>query len=270
MGCSRWWHGDETAQTLGGCGRGRAAITYSVELVGLADQPTVPLLARAASEAGRSCHGRWQPCEQVPETFGRSPDNTISSTVISNGVWEWFYRFSEQQEAKDEWLSQKLRDGKMYEEANIRPYLRVSLSQLPGRSGKNMDVCEPCNSLSNIAFHEATVFSTCKGLPFQGRACNSDGWLQCPGCGQRVLPCQCNEGGSARRCLHDGSNHVPDAPAHGHEGPSGHEPCIEPSRQEHHLPVGQWRRPGGKQGEGLAWADGGQQSQGWSSHAHLP
>jgi len=44
--------------------------------------------------------------------------------------------------------------------------LKVSLNQLPGRSGDNMIVCEPCNTLSNIVFHEAAVYTACKGLPF--------------------------------------------------------------------------------------------------------
>jgi len=100
------------------------------------------------------------------ETYGRSADDSISSTAISNGIWEWFYMYSQEQDAKDEWLVRKTRDGRMYEESDILPYLEVSLDQLPGRIGDEMVVCEPCNTLSNIVFHEAAVFTGCKGLPF--------------------------------------------------------------------------------------------------------
>jgi len=86
--------------------------------------------------------------------------------VVSNGVWEWFYQYSKEQEAKDEWLSRYFRDGDMYEEARLEPHLQVDLSQLPGRNGEDMVVCEPCNSVSNIAFDEAAVYTTCKNLPF--------------------------------------------------------------------------------------------------------
>jgi len=99
------------------------------------------------------------------ETRGKNRDGSISASVVSDGVWEWMYMYSQEQNAKDEWLSRKERDGKMYNESNIKPYMKVALDQLPGRSGENMSVCEPCNTLSNIMFMEATVYSTCKGLP---------------------------------------------------------------------------------------------------------
>jgi len=100
------------------------------------------------------------------ESLGRNEDDSISATAVSNGVWEWFYQYSKEQSAKDEWLSLKLRDGKMFKEADITPYLQVSLDKLPGRFGDNMSVCEPCNALSNIVFQEAAVYTSCKGFPF--------------------------------------------------------------------------------------------------------
>jgi len=99
------------------------------------------------------------------ESLGSNADKSISSTAIADGMWEWMYEYSKDPAPGDEWLSYKKRGG-MYEESDMKPYLRVKLDQLPGRSGEDMEVCEPCNTLSNIRFHEAAAWTACKGYPF--------------------------------------------------------------------------------------------------------
>jgi len=100
------------------------------------------------------------------EVLGSNADRSISSTVISDGMYEWMYEYSRDQAPGDPWLSYKTIKGGMYEESDLKPYLRVKLDQLPGRSGQDMEVCEPCNTISNIRFHEAATWTACKGYPF--------------------------------------------------------------------------------------------------------
>lgn len=73
--------------------------------------------------------------------------------------------YSKEQAATYHWLSFK-EGGGMYEESDMLPYEAVSSDQLPGRFAENMTVCEPCNTHSNIAFHEAAMWPACQGYPF--------------------------------------------------------------------------------------------------------
>jgi len=96
------------------------------------------------------------------ETLGTNADGSISSTVVSDGLWRWVYEYSQKQAPNDLWLS----GGKMWDESDIMPYENIPLGQIRGRSGQDMVVQEPCNALSNLAFHETAVWITCKDLSF--------------------------------------------------------------------------------------------------------
>jgi len=99
------------------------------------------------------------------EVLGTSDDNSISATAMGNGLWEWLYQYNLDQKPDDPWLS-KIAAGQMYDESRITPYLEVSLDQFPGRNGDDMIVAEPCNTVSNIMYHEAAVWVSCKGYHF--------------------------------------------------------------------------------------------------------
>jgi len=55
---------------------------------------------------------------------------------------------------------------RLWEEArDFQPFPTLDLSPM-GRSGQTMQVLEPCNTLSNLAYQEAAVWMTCKVYPF--------------------------------------------------------------------------------------------------------
>merc|ERR1740121_1747504 len=72
--------------------------------------------------------------------------------------------YSQDQSPDDLWLSRQ-KKGRMWDESKITPYPIIPLDSMRGRSGQEMTVCEPCNTLSNWAFHEASVWISCTGLP---------------------------------------------------------------------------------------------------------
>lgn len=96
------------------------------------------------------------------EVLGVSDDKSISALAMGEGIWEWMYEYSKEQSPDDQWLS----NGRMYDESDITPYPNVSLDQFPGRFGDEMVVQEPCNTVSNIIYSEASVWLSCKHLPF--------------------------------------------------------------------------------------------------------
>jgi len=56
----------------------------------------------------------------------------------------------------------------LWNESRITPWKSIRLDAMRGRGGQSMKVIEPCNTLSGLAFNEATVWISCKGLPFTG------------------------------------------------------------------------------------------------------
>jgi len=100
----------------------------------------------------------------VSETLGTNPDKSIASTVVTDAMWGWMFRYSQEQNPGDEWFYRKDVLGKMYAEAD-KPRLNVSLDELEGFQG-NMTLLEACNTVSNIAFQQAAVWMSCRGHPF--------------------------------------------------------------------------------------------------------
>lgn len=99
------------------------------------------------------------------ETVGTSPSGDISSTAVGDATWTWMLSYSQdsRDSTNDPWGNNP--DG-LWEEAKITPWLNVSLDPVPGRSGQEMTVYEPCNGLSNIAFHHSAVWLSCKRTSF--------------------------------------------------------------------------------------------------------
>jgi len=97
------------------------------------------------------------------ESVGRSEDGEISSTVVADGFWKWMLSYSQNSSGRDSWGGDW---ENLWDEAKNHPWGEVSLGQVPGRSGQTMTVIEPCNTLSNIGFHEAAVWASCKAYPF--------------------------------------------------------------------------------------------------------
>lgn len=99
------------------------------------------------------------------ESIGRSSDNSISSYDMGEGVWKWFYTYHQQQLPSDPWKGW-VESFPMYSESKLIPYMTVKLDQLPGRAGETMEIVEPCNTVSNLMYAEATVWLSCAGFPF--------------------------------------------------------------------------------------------------------
>jgi len=97
------------------------------------------------------------------ETMGINEDGSINSRVVGEGFWEWFYQYSQQDVPHDKWGSNP--DG-LWDEAKMLPRTQIGLGFMPRHAGQNMTVYEPCNTLSNLAFHEAAIWVACKGWPF--------------------------------------------------------------------------------------------------------
>lgn len=90
----------------------------------------------------------------------------ISSTVVADGIWQWLFQYHRDPDPNDTWLHAK-RQGGMYDEANQLPYKKVCLNSLPGFEGEAMQVVEPCNTVSNLVYHQTALWFSCKGLPFR-------------------------------------------------------------------------------------------------------
>lgn len=99
------------------------------------------------------------------ETVGTSDTGDISATAVAEATWTWMLSYSQdsRDSNNDPWGNNP--DG-LWEEVNITPRLNVSLDPVPGRSGQTMTIYEPCNGLSNIAFHHAAVWLSCKRTSF--------------------------------------------------------------------------------------------------------
>jgi hypothetical protein len=82
---------------------------------------------------------------------------------MAEGMWKYFVSYSQDYFERDPWLHDP---DRLWAEAKIRPFLNVSLDRVPGHSGQHMVVAEPCNTISNFAFHEASVWIGCKGHSF--------------------------------------------------------------------------------------------------------
>lgn len=96
----------------------------------------------------------------VSETIGKMDDGSIDAGVVGEGMWEWMYQYSQQQAPGDAWNRRM-----MYEESEIKPWPEVELGNMPRHAGQKMIVQEPCNTLSNLAYHQAAVWISCKGYP---------------------------------------------------------------------------------------------------------
>jgi len=97
------------------------------------------------------------------ETVGVNLDGSINAKTVGEGFWQWFYQYSQKQADNDQWGNNP--DG-LWDEAKILPRKKISLGFMPRHAGQEMTVFEPCNTLSNLAFHEAAIWISCKGWPF--------------------------------------------------------------------------------------------------------
>jgi hypothetical protein len=97
------------------------------------------------------------------ESMGTTDDGSINAKVVGEGFWQWFYQYSQESASHDEWGNNP--DG-LWEEAKNFPPAKLSLGFMPRHAGQEMEVMEPCNTLSNLAFHEAAIWSSCKGWSF--------------------------------------------------------------------------------------------------------
>jgi len=98
------------------------------------------------------------------ETMGTNEDGSINARVVGEGIWEWFYQYSQKSASNDPWGANP--DG-LWEEAKMLPRTKIPLNVMPKlRDAQDMTVYEPCNTLSNLAFHEAAIWISCKGWPF--------------------------------------------------------------------------------------------------------
>jgi len=96
------------------------------------------------------------------ETVGKTADGSIDATVTSEGWWTWLYEYSQVQASNDPWGN----GGRLWEEArDFTPWPRLDMGRM-GRVGQNVQILEPCNTLSNLAYQEAAVWMTCKVYPF--------------------------------------------------------------------------------------------------------
>jgi len=93
------------------------------------------------------------------ESVGTSEDGEISSTVVADGLWKWLLMYSQNSSQRDAWGGDW---QNLWDEARNYPHQELSLEFVPGRNGQSMTVYESCNTLSNIAFHEVAVWSSCK------------------------------------------------------------------------------------------------------------
>jgi len=98
------------------------------------------------------------------QTVGKNADGSIDSMIVSNSIWQWMYEYSQDQVPGDHWGIEHEED-RMYKESDITPHPSIALDGLPRHGGQKMKVYEPCNTLSNLAFHEAAVWISCSGYP---------------------------------------------------------------------------------------------------------
>lgn len=97
------------------------------------------------------------------EAAGTNADLSISSTVVHDGIWKWIYSYSQDPRDDDQWGSIDLWAEK---ESEGPPWPQLALDPIPGRTGQKMQIYEPCNTLSALAFNEAAVWVSCKRHPF--------------------------------------------------------------------------------------------------------
>jgi hypothetical protein len=97
------------------------------------------------------------------ETVGKNEDGSISTIDVSDGMWKYIWLYSQDASPDDLWLN---KPEDLWAEHLIKPWLNVSLGYVPGHSGQQMTVAEPCNILSANIYHEATVWIACKGHHF--------------------------------------------------------------------------------------------------------
>merc|ERR1719203_1152997 len=96
------------------------------------------------------------------ETVGKTIDGSIDATVVAEGWWTWLFEYSQVQASSDPWGDWE----RLWEEArDFQPFPTLDMSPM-GRSGQTMQVLEPCNTLSNLAYQEAAVWMTCKVYSF--------------------------------------------------------------------------------------------------------
>jgi len=102
----------------------------------------------------------------VEESLGKNADGSISSHAIQEGMWYWLYDYTQNPSSDDPLGEEDGWDG-LWNESRTMPWKSIRLDAMRGRSGQSMKVIEPCNTLSSLAFNEATVWLACKGLPFE-------------------------------------------------------------------------------------------------------
>ena len=101
----------------------------------------------------------------VEESLGQNEDGSISSHVVQEGFWYWLYDYTQNPRSEDP-LGEEDGWSGLWNESTIMPWKSIGLGAMRGRGGQSMQVIEPCNTLSSLAFNEATVWISCKGLPF--------------------------------------------------------------------------------------------------------
>lgn len=97
------------------------------------------------------------------ESVGKPRGGGIDASIISEGWYRWIFEFSQDSPPNDRWGHR----GVLWNESLITPYPEAHLAPLAGRSGQTMVVQEPCNALSSYSYHQAAVWITCKGYPFE-------------------------------------------------------------------------------------------------------
>jgi len=97
------------------------------------------------------------------DTMGTTDDGSINSNTVAEGFWKWLYMYSQNSAPQDPWGKKPL---DLWDEAKEYPPSNISLGFMPRHAGENMQVYEACNTLSNLAFHEAAIWMSCKGWPF--------------------------------------------------------------------------------------------------------